>query len=157
MGRHTTDASKVGVVEGSECPEGLVLALTPTAESDSSHYSAHFTQGGKEARNTNEALMRIVKEALGNFGCADAVSMVSTREAIGDLLKMDQYIDLIIPRGSGELVKSIKEQSKLIPVLGHAEGVCHVFLDKVRTFHFPCPESVATSDMKLFHTYQLFL
>jgi len=87
-------------------------------------------KGGKEARNTNEALMRIVKEALGNFGCADAVSMVSTREAIGDLLKMDQYIDLIIPRGSGELVKSIKEQSKLIPVLGHAEGVCHVFLDK---------------------------
>ena len=101
--------------------------------------------------------MRIVKEALGNFGCADAVSMVSTREAIGDLLKMDQYIDLIIPRGSGELVKSIKEQSKLIPVLGHAEGVCHVFLDKVRSFHFPYPESVATSDVKLFHTDQLFL
>ena len=74
--------------------------------------------------------MRIVKEALGNYGCADAISMVSTREAIGDLLKMDQYIDLIIPRGSGELVKSIKEQSKLIPVLGHAEGICHVYLDK---------------------------
>jgi len=87
-------------------------------------------KGGKEAKNTNEALMRIVKEALGNYGCADAISMVSTREAIGDLLKMDQYIDLIIPRGSGELVKSIKEQSKLIPVLGHAEGICHVYLDK---------------------------
>ena len=51
--------------------------------------------------------MRIVKEALGSYGCADAISMVSTREAIGDLLKMDQYIDLIIPRGSGELVKVI--------------------------------------------------
>ena len=74
--------------------------------------------------------MRIVKEALGSYGCADAISMVSTREAIGDLLKMDQYIDLIIPRGSGDLVKSIKEQSKLIPVLGHAEGICHVYLDK---------------------------
>merc|ERR1712223_410772 len=95
-------------------------------------------KGGKEARNTNEALMRIVKEALGSYGCADAISMVSTREAIGDLLKMDQYIDLIIPRGSGELVKSIKEQSKLIPVLGHAEGVCHVFLDKAADLKKPC-------------------
>merc|ERR1719189_2494811 len=48
-----------------------------------------------------------------------------------DLLKMDQHIDLIIPRGSGELVKSIKDQSKLIPVLGHAEGVCHVYVDRL--------------------------
>ena len=49
--------------------------------------------------------MSIVNEALGNYGCADAISMVSGREAVGDLLKMDEYIDLIIPRGSGELVK----------------------------------------------------
>merc|ERR1711881_783632 len=86
-------------------------------------------KGGKEAKYSNEMLMSIVKEALGNYGCADAISMVSTREAVGDLLKMDEYIDLVIPRGSGELVKHIKEESKMIPVLGHAEGVCHVYID----------------------------
>ena len=86
-------------------------------------------KGGREAQQTNTVLMKIVHDALGSFGCADAISMVSGREAVGDLLKMDEYIDLIIPRGSGELVKSIKEQSKMIPVLGHAEGVCHVYVD----------------------------
>lgn len=74
--------------------------------------------------------MSIVKDALGTFGCADAISMVPGREAISDLLKMDQYIDLVIPRGSSQLVSSIKQQSKTIPVLGHAEGVCHVYVDK---------------------------
>ena len=86
-------------------------------------------KGGREAERTNQVLMNIVHEALGAFGCADAIAMVSGREAVGDLLKMDEYIDLVIPRGSGELVKYIKEQSKMIPVLGHAEGVCHVYID----------------------------
>ncbi len=58
------------------------------------------------------------------------LQQVSSREAINDLLKMDQYIDLVIPRGSSELVAAIKQQSKMIPVLGHTEGVCHVYLDK---------------------------
>ena len=83
-------------------------------------------KGGREAQQTNNVLMSIVHEALGmyfsilakshifyynkknplgNYGCADAISMVSGREAVGDLLKMDEYIDLVIPRGSGELVK----------------------------------------------------
>eukprot|EP00096_Caligus_rogercresseyi_P001603 TRINITY_DN1268_c0_g1_i11.p1 TRINITY_DN1268_c0_g1~~TRINITY_DN1268_c0_g1_i11.p1 ORF type:complete len:759 (-),score=245.31 TRINITY_DN1268_c0_g1_i11:599-2875(-) len=87
-------------------------------------------KGGKEASHTNSLLMNIVKEALGTYGCADAISMVSSREAVSDLLKMSEYIDLVIPRGSNELVSMIKEQSKMIPVLGHAEGVCHVYVDR---------------------------
>jgi delta-1-pyrroline-5-carboxylate synthetase len=86
-------------------------------------------KGGKEATHTNDLLMAIVKEGLGAYGCAESISLVSTREGISDLLKMDQYIDLIIPRGSSDLVRSIKERSKMIPVLGHSEGICHVYID----------------------------
>lgn len=87
-------------------------------------------KGGKEASHSNKALMEIVKEALSTVGASDAISLVSTREEISDLLSMEKHIDLIIPRGSSELVKSIQDQSHRIPVLGHAEGVCHVYVDK---------------------------
>ncbi|XP_048511796.1 delta-1-pyrroline-5-carboxylate synthase isoform X2 [Athalia rosae] len=87
-------------------------------------------KGGKEAAHSNKYLMELVKEALNTVGAANAISLVSTREEIGDLLSMEKHIDLIIPRGSSELVRSIQEQSKHIPVLGHAEGICHVYVDK---------------------------
>lgn len=106
-------------------------------------------KGGKEAAYSNKALMEVVKEALASVGTPNAVSLVShfryvirkrdvhayflqvsTREEIGDLLSMEQYIDLIIPRGSSDLVRSIQQQSQHIPVLGHAEGICHVYVDK---------------------------
>ncbi|XP_012287703.1 delta-1-pyrroline-5-carboxylate synthase [Orussus abietinus] len=87
-------------------------------------------KGGKEAAHSNRCLMDLVQEALTSVGASNAISLVSTREEIGDLLSMEKHIDLIIPRGSSELVRSIQEQSKHIPVLGHAEGICHVFVDK---------------------------
>lgn len=87
-------------------------------------------KGGKEAAHSNRALMDLVKESLATVGAENAISLVSTREEISDLLSMDKHIDLIIPRGSSELVRSIQEQSQHIPVLGHAEGICHVFVDR---------------------------
>jgi delta-1-pyrroline-5-carboxylate synthetase len=54
---------------------------------------------------------------------------VSTREEISDLLSLEGHIDLVIPRGSTELVRSIQDQSHRIPVMGHAEGICHVYVD----------------------------
>ncbi|PBC33351.1 Delta-1-pyrroline-5-carboxylate synthetase [Apis cerana cerana] len=87
-------------------------------------------KGGKEATNSNKYLMELVKEALSPVGAANAISLISTREDVGDLLSMGKHIDLVIPRGSSDLVRSIQEQSKHIPVLGHAEGICHVFVDR---------------------------
>lgn len=55
---------------------------------------------------------------------------IDRREDIEDLLVLDEYIDLVIPRGSSQLIKSIQEKSGVIPVLGHSEGVCHVFVDE---------------------------
>ena len=87
-------------------------------------------KGGKEAAHSNKALMELVKEALSTVGATNAISLVSTRDEISDLLSMDKHIDLIIPRGSSELVRNIQDQSARIPVLGHAEGICHVYVDK---------------------------
>ncbi|KAL7633308.1 UNVERIFIED_CONTAM: hypothetical protein RMT77_016413 [Armadillidium vulgare] len=87
-------------------------------------------KGGKEAMYSNMALMELVKEALSSVGASGAISLVATREDISDLLEMEGEIDLVIPRGSSELVRTIQEQSKSIPVLGHAEGICHVYVDK---------------------------
>ncbi|XP_039282203.1 delta-1-pyrroline-5-carboxylate synthase isoform X1 [Nilaparvata lugens] len=86
-------------------------------------------KGGKEASHSNRALMEVVKEALATVGAENAISLVSTREEISDLLSLESHIDLIIPRGSSELVRSIQEQAQHIPVLGHAEGICHVYID----------------------------
>lgn len=91
--------------------------------------NALLLKGGKEASNTNKILHQLTQEALSIHGVADAIQLVSTREEVEDLCKLDKMIDLIIPRGSSELVRDIQRAAKGIPVLGHSEGVCHVYID----------------------------
>uniref|UniRef100_A0A3B4AD92 Delta-1-pyrroline-5-carboxylate synthase n=1 Tax=Periophthalmus magnuspinnatus TaxID=409849 RepID=A0A3B4AD92_9GOBI len=91
--------------------------------------NALLLKGGKEASNTNKILHQLVQEALSIHGVTDAIQLVSTREEVEDLCRLDKMIDLIIPRGSSQLVRDIQRAAKGIPVLGHSEGVCHVYID----------------------------
>ncbi len=91
--------------------------------------NAVLLKGGREAIQTNAAIGTVFQQVLQRHGLEDAVQLVSTREEIADLLKMDDLIDLVIPRGSNEMVRMIQQSTK-IPVLGHADGICHVYIDE---------------------------
>ena len=88
-------------------------------------------KGGKESINTNKKIMEIMNNALSKVsGFPDnVIQQVFTHEDISQMLKCDEYINLIIPRGGNKLVQYIKENTK-IPVLGHASGICHIFVDE---------------------------
>lgn len=87
-------------------------------------------KGGKEATRSCQALVTIIHKALENTKVnPDAVRLLTTREEIQELLKLDEYVDLIIPRGSNEFVRYIQNNTR-IPVLGHAEGICHLYVDR---------------------------
>lgn len=87
-------------------------------------------KGGSEAAKTCALLHKLVVDCLESVGVPrEAVSLVHTRNDITQLLKCEKYIDLVIPRGSNQLVRHIKANTN-IPVLGHADGVCHAFIDE---------------------------
>ncbi|XP_074195412.1 delta-1-pyrroline-5-carboxylate synthase isoform X2 [Rhinolophus sinicus] len=86
-------------------------------------------KGGKEAAHSNRILHLLTQEALSIHGVKEAVQLVNTREEVEDLCRLDKLIDLIIPRGSSQLVRDIQKAAKGIPVMGHSEGICHMYVD----------------------------
>lgn len=97
--------------------------------------NAVILKGGKEAINTNKITYDIITEALSNITDFpdNAISQVFSREDVSAMLDMKEYIDLIIPRGGNSLVKFVQDNTK-IPVLGHADGICHIFIDESANF-----------------------
>lgn len=93
--------------------------------------NAVILKGGKESKHTNQKIMEVINFALDmvpNFP-NNVIQQVFSRDDVKEMLECDEYINLIIPRGGNKLVKYIKENTN-IPVLGHASGICHVFVDK---------------------------
>lgn len=85
-------------------------------------------KGGREATETNRCLFEILTDAVSEYVPASAFVMIETREDVNAILGLNEYIDLLIPRGSNEFVRYIQRNTS-IPVLGHAAGICHVYVD----------------------------
>ncbi|MFW6117604.1 MAG: glutamate-5-semialdehyde dehydrogenase [Thermoproteota archaeon] len=87
-------------------------------------------KGGSEAEKSNEVLFQIFKEATEGVGIPSGwIQLIEAREEVHELLELEDKVDLLIPRGSKSFIKFIQENSR-IPVLGHAEGLCHIYVDK---------------------------
>lgn len=123
----------IGVVFESR-PDALVQISTLCLKSG----NAVLLKGGSEAANTNKILAKIIAEATCQRSAGSGqrseeipdgwIQLLETRQDVAEMLKMDEDIDLVIPRGSNEFVRYIMNHTN-IPVLGHAEGICHVYVD----------------------------
>lgn len=121
------------------CPIGLIAVIFEARPDVISQISslcikssnAVILKGGAEGENTNKAIFNIINETLENIEefPKHSVNLVFTRDDIKELLSMDKYVDLIIPRGGNSLVQYIKSNTN-IPVLGHADGICHLYIDE---------------------------
>lgn len=92
--------------------------------------NAVILKGGSEAKKTNEILASVIEKAGKAAGLPDGfISLLTTRTETTEMLRCHEYIDLIVPRGSNEFVRYIMDNSQ-IPVMGHSDGICHVYVDK---------------------------
>ena len=91
--------------------------------------NAAILKGGKESNRTTLLLAKAISDALSQTKLpATYIQAIQTRAEVAELLSMDLYIDLVIPRGSNALVRNIQNNTR-IPVMGHADGLCSVYLD----------------------------
>ncbi|KAL8539107.1 hypothetical protein ACS0TY_000915 [Phlomoides rotata] len=132
-----TELSEGFILEKLSSPLGVLLiifesrpdALVQIASLAIRSGNGLLLKGGKEARRSNAILHKIITSAIPKNVGEGLIGLVTSRDEIPELLKLDDVIDLVIPRGSNKLVSQIKASTK-IPVLGHADGICHVYVDK---------------------------
>lgn len=123
--RVTTPIGVVGIIFESR-PDALVQISALCLKSGNSV----LLKGGSEARSTNRILYNLIAKAGREAGLPEGwIHLLETRDDVNELLKMDEYIDLLIPRGSNEFVRYIMTHSR-IPVMGHADGICHCYVDE---------------------------
>ena len=122
--RVTCPIGVIGVIFESR-PDALVQIASLALKSG----NAVLLKGGSEAARTNLALCNVLRAAAEASGLpADFAQLLTSREEVSEMLREDDLIDLIIPRGSKAFVRYIMDNSR-IPVLGHADGICHVYID----------------------------
>lgn len=115
---------------------GIIYESRPNVTADAAGLclksgNAVILRGGSEAINSNQAIAECIKHGLEVSGLpADAVQVVKTtdRAAVGELLRMKKFVDVIIPRGGKSLIERISNESE-VPVIKHLDGICHVYID----------------------------
>ncbi len=120
---------------------GIIYESRPNVTADAAALcmksgNAVILRGGSEAIHSNLAIAGILQEVLQGVGIPEtAIQVIPTtdRQAVNEMLSLEEYIDLIIPRGGEELIRAVVQQSK-IPVLKHYKGVCHIFVDASADF-----------------------
>lgn len=113
--------------------------------------NATILRGGSEALRCNNALAKLVSQGLEQAGLpADAVIVIDTpdRAAVGTLITMSEYVDVIVPRGGKGLIERISKEAK-VPVIKHLDGICHVFIDESAD----SDKAVAIADNAKTHRY----
>lgn len=115
----------IGVIFESR-PDALVQISTLCLKSG----NAVLLKGGSEAKETNRILFELIEKASIEAGMPEGwIALMESREDVNSILAMDAYIDLLIPRGSNSFVQYIMKNTN-IPVMGHADGICHTFVDE---------------------------
>ncbi|MEX2442649.1 MAG: glutamate-5-semialdehyde dehydrogenase [Alkalispirochaeta sp.] len=119
-------------------PDALVQIASLALKSG----NALVLKGGSEAAESNRILARIIADATAEAGIPEGwIQLVETRADVEALLELDDLIDLMIPRGSNEFVRYIMDHTR-IPVLGHADGICHLYLDAAASVERAVPIAV---------------
>jgi len=115
----------IGVIFESR-PDALVQISTLCLKTG----NAVLLKGGSEAKETNKILYEVIKKATEEVGMPIGwIALMESREDVNEILKMEKFIDLLVPRGSNSFVSYIMKNSN-IPVMGHADGICHTYVDK---------------------------